>query len=93
MEEAGTPTTLGAVVILVAFLPGFVTVLLQERTFRSADDPTSHLRILRIVWYSAWSYVFWAIVALIVGSTATMSSASTTGIPQIRRSWCGAVPL
>jgi len=67
MEDAGTPTTLGAVIIIAAvLLPGFVTVLMQERTFRSADDATALDRLLRIVWYSAWSYVVWAIVAVVL---------------------------
>jgi Family of unknown function (DUF6338) len=55
-------------VLLVAFvLPGFVTVLLQERTFRSADDPTPLDRLLRVVYYSVWTYLLLAMVALIVG--------------------------
>jgi Family of unknown function (DUF6338) len=62
------PNTGTAVIIVVSFLlPGFVTVLLQERTFRSADDPTSLDRLLRIVWLSAWSYLLVALVALALG--------------------------
>lgn len=71
-ETGGTippmaPTTGTALVIIVAFaLPGFVTVLLQERTFKHADDPTPLDRLLRILYYSVWSYLLLAIVALIV---------------------------
>lgn len=62
------PNTGTAVIIIVAFLlPGFVTNLLQERTFRSADDPTSLDRLLRVFWLSAWSYLLVAVVALILG--------------------------
>ncbi len=62
-----TPTTGTAVIIIVAFfLPGFVTVLLQERTFRSAEETTPLDRLLLIVWYSAWSYVLLAVVAVLV---------------------------
>jgi hypothetical protein len=60
-----TPTTGTAVIIIVAFfLPGFVTVLLQERTFRSAEEATPLDRLLLIVWYSAWTYVLLAILAV-----------------------------
>lgn len=62
------PATGTALVLLVAFvLPGFVTVLLQERTFKSADDPTPFDRLLRAVYYSVWCYVLLAVVALIFG--------------------------
>jgi hypothetical protein len=61
------PTTGGAIIIIVAFLlPGFVTVLYQERTFKSAEDPTPLDRTLRIVWYSGLSYLLVAIVALLL---------------------------
>src|SRR5690242_6315512 len=51
------PATGPALIILVAFvLPGFVTVLLQERTFKSADDPTPLDRLLRIIVFSVLSY-------------------------------------
>lgn len=63
-----TPTTGTALVILVAFvLPGFVTVLFQERTFKRAEDPTPLDRLLRAVYYSLWSYLILAAVALLVG--------------------------
>ena len=62
------PNTGSAVIIIVAFLlPGFVTVLLQERTFKPADDPTALDRLLRIFWYSAWSYLLLAVLALAFG--------------------------
>lgn len=62
------PPTGTALVLLVAFvLPGFVTVLFQERTFRSADDPTPLDRLLRVVYYSVWSYLLLAVVALLFG--------------------------
>ena len=48
-------------------MPGFVTVLLQERTFKSADDSTALDRLLRIFWYSACSYLLVAVVALVFG--------------------------
>jgi hypothetical protein len=60
------PATGTALILLVAFvLPGFVTVLLQERTFKSADDPTPFDRLLRAVYYSLWCYVLLAVAALI----------------------------
>ena len=60
------PNTGTAVVIIVEFLlPGFVTVLLQERTFRSAEDATPLDRLLLIIWYSAWSYVLVAVTAVV----------------------------
>lgn len=62
------PATGPALIILVAFvLPGFVTVLLQERTFKSADDPTPLDRLLRIIVYSVLSYLLVAILAIIFG--------------------------
>lgn len=63
-----TPATGTALVLLVAFvLPGFVTVLLQERTFKSADDPTPFDRLLRALYYSLWCYLLLAVVALVFG--------------------------
>ena len=62
------PATGTALILLVAFvLPGFVTVLLQERTFKSADDATPFDRLLRAVYYSVWCYLLLATVALILG--------------------------
>ena len=53
--------------LLVAFvLPGFVTVLLQERTFKSAEDPTPFDRVLRTLYYSVWCYLLLAVVSLVV---------------------------
>lgn len=64
----GSPATGTALILLVAFvLPGFVTVLLQERTFKSADDLTPFDRLLRAVYYSVWCYLLLAAVALILG--------------------------
>jgi hypothetical protein len=63
-----SPATGPALIILVVFLlPGFVTVLLQERTFKSAEDPTPLDRLLRIVWYSVCSYLLVALAALPAG--------------------------
>ena len=60
------PATGTALIILGAFvLPGFVTVLLQELTFKSADDPTPLDRLLRILWYSVWSYLLVAVIAIV----------------------------
>jgi hypothetical protein len=62
------PQTGPALVLLAAFvLPGFVTVLLQERTFKSAEDPTPFDRVLRTLYYSVWCYLLLAVVALIFG--------------------------
>jgi hypothetical protein len=62
------PATGPALIILVAFvLPGFVTVLIQESTFRRAEDPTTLDRLLRILYYSVWTYLLLALVALLVG--------------------------
>lgn len=59
------PTTGSALIILVAFvLPGFVTVLLQELTFKSAEDPTPLDRLLRIIAYSVWTYLLIAMGAI-----------------------------
>jgi hypothetical protein len=60
------PQTGTALVLLVAFaMPGFITVLIQERTFRRAEDPTPLDRLLRVLYYSVWCYVLVAVVALI----------------------------
>ncbi len=62
------PATGPALIILVAFvLPGFVTVLIQEATFRRAEDPTTLDRLLRILYYSVWTYLLLAVVALLLG--------------------------
>lgn len=62
------PATGPALIILVAFvLPGFVTVLIQESTYRHAEDPTTLDRLLRILYYSVWTYLLLAAVALIFG--------------------------
>lgn len=62
------PATGTALVLLVAFvLPGFVVVLLQERTFKSADDPTPFDRLLRAVYYSLWCYLLLAVLAMVGG--------------------------
>jgi Family of unknown function (DUF6338) len=62
------PATGPALIILVAFLlPGFVTVLLQELTFKRPDDPTPLDRLLRIVCYSVWSYLIISVVAIVFG--------------------------
>ena len=54
--------------MLVAFvLPGFVTVLLQERTFRSREDPSPFDRLLRTLYYSVWCYLLIAGAALVFG--------------------------
>jgi Family of unknown function (DUF6338) len=59
------PATGPALIILVAFvLPGFVTVLIQERTFKSAEDLTALDRLLRILYYSVWTYLLLAVAAL-----------------------------
>jgi hypothetical protein len=60
------PETGTALLILVAFmLPGFVTVLLRERTIESAAQVSQLDRLLRISYYSVWSY-FVVAVALVV---------------------------
>jgi len=62
------PATGPALLILVAFvLPGFVTILIQERTFSSAEDPTPLDRLLRIIYYSVWTYLLLAVAALVCG--------------------------
>ena len=62
------PTTGPALIILVAFvLPGFVTVLIQERTYKRAEDPTTLDRLLRIAYYSIWTYLLLALLALAFG--------------------------
>ena len=61
------PATGPALVILVAFvLPGFVTVLIQENTYRYSEDPTTLDRLLRILYYSVWTYLLLAAAALIL---------------------------
>jgi hypothetical protein len=60
------PETGPALIILVAFvLPGFVTVLIQESTYRHSEDPTTLDRLLRILYYSVWTYLILAAAALI----------------------------
>lgn len=62
------PQTGTALVLIVAFvLPGFITVLIQERTFRRAEDPTPFDRVLRALYYSVWSYALFSGLALIAG--------------------------
>jgi hypothetical protein len=62
------PATGPALIILVAFvLPGFVTVLIQENTYRRAEDPTALDRLLRILYYSVWTYLLLAVFALAFG--------------------------
>lgn len=62
------PATGPALIILVAFLlPGFVTVLIQESTYRRSEDPTALDRLLRILYYSVWTYLLLAVAALILG--------------------------
>jgi len=62
------PQTGSALILLVAFvLPGFITVLLQERTFKSAEDLTPFDRLLRTLYYSVWCYSLLALVALVTG--------------------------
>ena len=63
-----TPATGTALILLVAFvLPGFITVLFQERTFESPQDTTPLDRLLRAVYYSLWCYLLLMAVALIFG--------------------------
>lgn len=60
------PATGPALIILVAFLlPGFVTVLIQERTYKFAQNPTPLDRLLQIVYYSVWTYLLLGAAALI----------------------------
>jgi hypothetical protein len=62
------PATGTALILLVAFvLPGFVTVLLQERTFKSRDDATPFDRLLQAIYYSVGCYLLLAAVALVLG--------------------------
>jgi hypothetical protein len=62
------PATGTALVLLVAFvLPGFITVLFQERTFKRTDDPTPLDRLLRVLYYSVWCYLVLSVVALKFG--------------------------
>lgn len=57
-----------ALVLLVAFvLPGFVTVSIQERTFRVAFEETPFDRLLRAVYYSVWCYLLVGVVAMALG--------------------------
>jgi len=61
------PATGPALIILLAFaLPGFVTVLIQERTYLHAEDPTTLDRLLRVFYYSVWSYLILAVVAIVL---------------------------
>lgn len=62
------PNTGDALILLVAFvLPGFVTLLIQERTYASSLDRTPLDRLLLILYYSIWSYLLVAAVALMTG--------------------------
>jgi hypothetical protein len=62
------PTTATALVIILAFvLPGYVCVLFQERTFKSAAETTPLDRLLQALYYSVWCYLLLVAVALILG--------------------------
>jgi hypothetical protein len=64
------PATGTALIILVAFLlPGFVTVLIHENTYRYSEDPTPLDRLLRILYYSVWTYLLLGLAALLLHET------------------------
>jgi hypothetical protein len=72
------PATGTALILLVAFvLPGFVTVLAQERTFKSDVDATPFDRLLRAVYYSVWCYLLLAALALVLGLAFELDRAGT----------------
>ena len=61
------PETGTALIILVAFvLPGFITVLIKERTHETPQDVTQLDRLLRALYYSVWSYTLLAAVAFVL---------------------------
>jgi Family of unknown function (DUF6338) len=63
-----TPATGTALLILVAFvLPGFVTLLISERTHAVKDTSGASERLLLAVYYSVLTYSLLAILAWIFG--------------------------
>lgn len=63
-----TPQSGTALILLIAFvLPGFVTVSIQERTFRFAAEESPFDRLLRAVYYSVWCYLLIGLVAVVAG--------------------------
>src|SRR5688500_18393347 len=62
------PETGTALLILVAFiLPGFATVLFRERTIDAWRDVSPFERVLQSGYYSVWSYLLLALIALLTG--------------------------
>lgn len=64
----GAPATGTALLILGAFvLPGFVTIILRERTHVVATAQTPFDRLLHALYYSALVYLLGLVVALVAG--------------------------
>lgn len=62
------PTTATALGLLAAFvLPGFIVVLMQERTFKQAVETSPLGQLLHSLYYSFWCYLIVAPVALYFG--------------------------
>jgi hypothetical protein len=60
------PNTGTAIIIIVAFLlPGFVTVMMQERTFKRGEDRSDLDRLMRIFLYSGFTYALLALLAML----------------------------
>ena len=78
------PATGTALIILVAFvLPGFVTVLIQENTYRYTEAPTPLDRLLRILYYSVWTYLLLGLAALVFTASFAIPFFKLAGLV-----WC-----
>lgn len=65
------PTTATALGLLAAFvLPGFIVVLMQERTFKQAVETSPLGQLLHSLYYSFWCYLLLVPVALYFGIDA-----------------------
>jgi len=63
-----TPATGTALLLLAAFvLPGFVTLMVKERTYEAPSQASSFDRLLGTLYYSALVYVVPAVVVVIGG--------------------------
>lgn len=63
-----TPPTGTALLILVAFvLPGFVTLLISERTHAVRDTSSAFERLLLALYYSVLTYALLALIAWLAG--------------------------
>jgi hypothetical protein len=78
-----TPPTGTALLILAVFvLPGFVTLLLRERTFAVRDEVTAFERLLNALYYSAVIYA----TVLAAGALLGIDKGDVVGLDEGRKS-------